>query len=104
MRRYVLATFLLTLSGTLVAQQRGFSNDVNFYTSTPGLRARIAKFTAEPATSKAGQPVQLEWLVENPMGVEIAPGIGAVLARGGRQVNPQQTTTYVMTEIGRAHV
>ena len=97
MRIAVLTTLaLLIVPGLLFAQPREFSNDVNFYTSTPQLQARIARFTAQPATSKAGQTVRLEWLVENPIGVSIEPGIGAVLARGSKEVNPRQTTTYVL--------
>jgi hypothetical protein len=97
MRSQVLATSLLTvLSGLSTAQQRNISNDVNFYSGTPQLQARVAKFTAQPATSKAGQTVTLEWAVENPVGVSIEPGIGAVPARGSKEVTPKQTTTYVL--------
>src|SRR5215831_7813704 len=111
MRCRVFTIFLLTvLPGAvfvqllfvehLWAQQQGISKDVNFYSGTPQLRARIVRFTAQPETSKAAQPVRLEWLVENPIGVSIEPGIGAVLARGAKEVNPRQTTTYVLTVRG----
>lgn len=106
MRNWVVTTFLMTvLPGLLVAQQLlaqqpARSNDVNFYSNTPQLQARIARFTAEPATSKAGQTVRLEWAVENPVGVSIDPGIGAVQAHGNKEVNPRQTTTYVLTVQG----
>ncbi len=97
MRSWVLATSLLTaLPGLLLAQQPAISNDVNFYSGTPQLRARIARFSTSSPTSKAGQPVRLEWAVENPVGVSIEPGIGAVPARGSKEVNPRQTTTYVL--------
>src|SRR5690242_20086463 len=96
----VLTTFLLTVPGLLLAQQPGISKDTNFYSGTPQLQARVARFIAQPATSKAGQAVRLEWLVENPIGVSIEPGIGAVLARGSREVTPRQTTTYVLTVRG----
>jgi len=89
MRNCVLATFLLTVfPGLLLAQQPGISKDTNFYSGTPELQARVARFTAQPATSKAGQAVRLEWVVENPIGVSIEPGIGAVPARGSKEVNP----------------
>ena len=102
MRNCVLTTFLLTvLPGLLLAQQPGISKDTNFYSGTPGLQARVARFTAQPATSKAGQAVRLEWLVENPVGpAPIEPGIGAVQARGSKEVNPRQTTAYVLTVRG----
>jgi hypothetical protein len=101
MRISVLAASLLTvLPGLLSAQQPAISNDVNFYSGTPQLQARIARFAAQSATSKAGQPVRLEWAVENPVGVSIEPGIGAVQARGSKDVNPRQTTTYVLTVLG----
>jgi len=101
MRHGLLATSLLTLlPRLLLAQPPSISKDVNFYSGTPQLQARIARFTAQPATSKPGQAVMLEWLVENPIGVSIEPGIGAVRAHGSREVNPRQTTTYVMTVRG----
>ena len=97
MRNLVVTTFLMTvLPGLLLAQQPTRSNDVNFYSNTPQLQARIARFTAAPATSKAGQTVRLDWAVENPVSVSIQPGIGAVQARGLKEVNPRQTTTYVL--------
>ena len=39
--------------------------------------------------------MRLEWAVENPVGVSIEPGIGAVQAHGFKEVTPRQTTTYV---------
>src|SRR5437762_14228271 len=101
MRSCVLSTFLLTVaSGLLLAQQAAISKDINFYSGTPQLQARVARFTAQPATSRAGQAVRLEWAVENPIGVSIEPGIGAVQARGSKEVSPRQTTTYVLTVRG----
>src|ERR1700719_3603614 len=101
MRNLVITTFLMTvLPRLLLAQQPARSKDVNFYSNTPQLQARIARFTAEPATSKSGQTVRLEWAVENRVGVSIEPGIGAVQPRGIREVNPRQSTTYVLTVQG----
>lgn len=106
MRNRAVTTFLMTVlpgllfAHQLLAQQPTRANDVNFYSNTPQLQARIARFTAEPATSKAGQIVRLEWAVENPVGVSIEPGIGAVQAHGIKEVNPRQTTTYVLTVQG----
>src|SRR5215471_5780727 len=100
MRSCILATSLLTLLPGLLPAQQAIPKDTNFYTGTPQLRARIVQFSAQPASSKAGQPVRLEWAVENPVGVSIEPGIGAVVARGSKDVNPRQTTTYVLTVRG----
>ena len=66
----------------------------------PGLEPRIVSVEAKPATVKAGQPVLLVWHVENPSGVAIEPGIGAVTPRGSRQVIPTATTTYTLTAKG----
>jgi hypothetical protein len=44
--------------------------------------------------------VLLVWQTENPSGVTIDPGIGAVTARGSRQVTPTVTTTYTLTMKG----
>jgi hypothetical protein len=66
----------------------------------PGLEPRIVTFEAKPATVRAGQPVLLLWHVENPGGVAIEPGIGAVTPRGSRQVIPSATTTYTLTAKG----
>jgi hypothetical protein len=66
----------------------------------PGLEPRIVSFEAKPAAVKAGQPVLLVWHVENPAGVAIEPGIGAVTPRGSRQVVPTATTTYTLTAKG----
>jgi hypothetical protein len=97
MRNWIVSTFVVTvLPVVLLAQQPARSRDVNFYSNTPQLQARIERFAAAPATSKAGQTVRLEWAVENPVGVSIEPGIGAVPARGIKVVNPRQTTTYVL--------
>src|SRR5260221_464860 len=62
--------------------------------------ARINKFTVEPSSIQPGQPVLLVWAVENPAGITIAPGLGAVAARGTRKLTPQATTTYTITVHG----
>src|SRR5687767_4669762 len=66
----------------------------------PGLEPRIVSFEAKPAMVRAGQPVLLVWHVENPSGVAIEPGVGAVTPRGSRQVIPAATTTYTLTAKG----
>ena len=66
----------------------------------PGLEPRIVTFEAKPATVTAGQPVLLVWHVENPSGLSIEPGIGAVVPRGSRQVTPSATTTYTLAVKG----
>jgi hypothetical protein len=65
-----------------------------------GPPARILTFEARPASVKPGQPVLLVWQTENPAGVAIEPGIGAVTARGSRQVTPTTTTTYTLSMKG----
>jgi hypothetical protein len=66
----------------------------------PGLEPRIVTFEAKPAGVTPGQPVLLVWHTENPSGVAIEPGIGAVTPRGSRQVTPSTTTTYTLTMKG----
>jgi hypothetical protein len=66
----------------------------------PGLEPRIVLFEAKPARIRAGQSVVLVWQTENPAGVAIEPGIGAVTARGSRQVTPSATTTYTLAMRG----
>jgi hypothetical protein len=66
----------------------------------PGLEPRIISFEAKPASVKAGQAVLLVWQTENPSGVAIEPGVGAVTPRGSRQVTPSATTTYTLTMKG----
>lgn len=66
----------------------------------PGLEPRIVTFEAKPARIKAGQPVLLTWHIENPSGISIEPGIGAVTPRGSREVTPSATTTYTLNVKG----
>jgi len=67
-----------------------------------GVRApqqvRILRFQANPIQSRAGEPVNLLWLIENADSAEISPAVGAVNATQGTvQVNPNETTTYRIT-------
>jgi hypothetical protein len=66
----------------------------------PGLEPRIVLFEARPATVRPGQPVQLVWQTENPSGVSIEPEVGAVTARGSKQVTLTATTRYTLTMKG----
>jgi hypothetical protein len=66
----------------------------------PGLEPRIVTFEATPAAVKVGQPVLLVWQTENPRGIAIEPGIGAVTPRGSKQVRPTTTTTYTLAMKG----
>jgi hypothetical protein len=66
----------------------------------PGLEPRIVLFEARPATVRPGQPVLLVWQTENPTGVAIEPEVGAVTARGSKQVTPKATTRYTLTMKG----
>lgn len=91
MRRALPLAAALLMGSILGAQGRG---------TPPGLEPRIVVFEAKPAAVRAGQPVLLVWHVENPTGVSIEPGIGAVTPRGSRQVTPSATTTYTLTVKG----
>jgi uncharacterized protein YndB with AHSA1/START domain len=66
----------------------------------PGLEPRIISFEAKPSTVKPGQLVVLVWRTENPSGVAIEPGVGAVTPVGSRQVTPAATTTFTLTMKG----
>jgi hypothetical protein len=88
MRRAVLLLLVLALPATVDAQRAG------------GPAPRIISFEARPASIEPGQSVQLVWQTENPSGVAIEPGVGAVTARGSRQVTPKATTTYTLTMKG----
>ena len=79
---------LVLLSWPVAAQRAG------------GPPPRILSFEARPATVEPGQQVLLVWQTENPSGVAIEPGIGAVTARGSQQVTPSATTTYTLTMKG----
>ncbi len=72
----------------------------NAYGRAGQLPARIMSFTAKPESIQPGQSVTLEWLAENPVNTELAPGIGVVRARGSRVLTPSATTTYVLTVTG----
>jgi hypothetical protein len=91
MRTALSVTFAVLIGPVLGAQGRG---------TPPGLEPRIVLFEAKPAAVRAGQSVLLVWHVENPTGIAIEPGIGAVTARGSRQVTPSATTTYTLTAKG----
>ena len=88
MRRAVPLLIVLALSATVDAQRAG------------GPPPRIVSFEARPASITPGQPVLLVWQTENPAGVAIDPGVGAVTPRGSRQVTPTATTTYTLTMKG----
>jgi len=62
----------------------------------PAPPARIVTFEAKPSSIKPGESALLVWATENPSGITIEPEIGAVAARGTRQVTPKATTTYTL--------
>ena len=62
----------------------------------PAAEPRIVNFEARPASIKPGESTLLVWGTENPSGVTIEPGIGAVTPRGTRQVTPVATTTFTI--------
>ena len=69
----------------------------NVTTRAP-LTVRILRFTANPVQVRAGQPVNLLWLIENADSATITPVVGAVNAtQGSTPVTPSETTTYRLT-------
>jgi hypothetical protein len=59
---------------------------------------RILRFQANPIQVRAGQPVNLLWLIENADSASISPVVGNVNAtQGTTQVSPNETTTYRLT-------
>lgn len=67
-------------------------------TSRAPLTVRILRFQANPAQVRAGQPVNLLWLIENADSATISPVVGAVNAtQGTTPVTPTETTTYRLT-------
>ncbi|MFN0102457.1 MAG: PKD domain-containing protein [Bryobacteraceae bacterium] len=67
-------------------------------TTRAALTVRILRFQANPVQVRAGQPVNLLWLIENADSATIDPVVGAVNAtQGTTQVNPATTTTYRLT-------
>ena len=101
MRRVIVVGMLLLSSG-LAAQepQQGGRGGRGGRGAQPGLEPRIIQFEAKPATARAGQPVLLVWHTENPAGITIEPGVGAITPRGSREVRPVATTTYTLTMKG----
>jgi hypothetical protein len=91
----VLAAVLLLTSMTHAQAPRAPAGGRG--TPPPGLEPRIVTFEARPATVRAGEPVLLVWQTENPSGVTIDQGIGAVTARGSKTVAPATTTTYTLS-------
>ena len=63
----------------------------------PAPPSRIITFEARPASINPGESVLLVWSTENPAGLTIEPGLGAVTPRGSRQLKPAATTIYTLT-------
>lgn len=67
-------------------------------TTRAPLTVRILRFQANPMQVRAGQPVNLLWLIENADSASISPVVGAVNAtQGSTPVTPNETTTYRLT-------
>lgn len=64
-------------------------------------QVRILRFTAQPASIRAGQMATLTWDTDGADTVSIT-GLGSVPVRGSRQVSPTQTTMYQLTATGRS--
>ena len=66
----------------------------------PPAKPAIAQFVAEPSTIQRGQSATLRWDVSDATDISINQSIGAVQARGTRQVFPNDTTTYTLSVKG----
>lgn len=61
---------------------------------------RIDAFTADPTTIAAGESVTLSWSTSFATSVSISPGVGTVTEDGSTEVNPTETTTYLLRAEG----
>jgi len=61
---------------------------------------RVVSFEVRPASIKPGETTMLVWSTENPAGLTIDPGLGAVTPRGSKQLKPAATTTYTLSMRG----
>ncbi|MGA2435904.1 MAG: OmpA family protein [Bryobacteraceae bacterium] len=68
-------------------------------TPTPAPKPAV-QLSVEPSAIERGQSAMLSWKVSDATDISIAPGIGAVDARGSRSVSPADTTTYTLTAKG----
>ena len=66
-----------------------------------GPPANITKFSADPISVHAGEPVTLSWAAFNSDNMSIDQCVGTIPARGTRTVTPAVTTTYTLTARGR---
>jgi peptidoglycan-associated lipoprotein len=66
----------------------------------PPAKPAIAQFVAEPSTIQRGQSSTLRWEASEATDISINQGVGAVQARGTRQVTPTDTTTYTLSAKG----
>jgi hypothetical protein len=69
---------------------------VDKLTNSGDQQLTIQRFSASPVTIVPGSPTTLTWEVDGADTVTIDNGIGAVPAKGSRQVQPGATTTYNM--------
>jgi peptidoglycan-associated lipoprotein len=66
----------------------------------PAAARPTATLTASSTFVQRGETVTLNWSTTDATNVTLSPGIGAVEARGSRQVSPETSTTYVLTATG----
>lgn len=69
-------------------------------TPPPPPKPAIGQFVAEPSTIQRGQSSTLRWEASDATDISINQGVGAVQARGTRQVSPTDTTTYTLSAKG----
>jgi peptidoglycan-associated lipoprotein len=67
----------------------------------PPAAPTVTQFTAEPASVQRGQTSTLRWEVTGPVtSVSINQGVGTVQATGNQRVQPNDSSTYVLTATG----
>src|SRR5262245_52576215 len=60
----------------------------------------IQKFTVSPDTISPGTTATMAWDVQGAENIQIDNGVGKVLSKGTRQLEPQWTTTYTLIARG----
>lgn len=77
----------------------GFSQNAPGATSSPGPAPVVQKFTATPGRVRRGQPVTLEWEVDNLLAVTIDDLGEGLSPRNRGWVKPAKTTDYTLFDV-----
>ena len=68
--------------------------------SAPAPSPPTCSLTADPASLTQGQSATLNWTSKDATDIQIQPGLDKQLAEGSATVQPQESTTYVLTATG----